>query len=67
MKTNLEFSKTDEMFVRACSLVPEDKIPDHAKEMVGTSYRGLKHTSRQASKFRRGKGIAYKYLNMGMK
>lgn len=62
--TNLEFSKKDTAFRKACLKVPADSIPDHAKEKNSEGkFLGLKPTSRQASKFRRGKGIAFKYLN----
>lgn len=45
--TNAEFAKTDKKFIKACSIVRSD----------------FKPSARQASKWRRRKGIAWKTVN----
>jgi len=50
MKTNREFARTDAAFLSACRRVQD------------RDGKSLSPTTRQASKFRSGKGIAYKTL-----
>jgi hypothetical protein len=46
--TNKEFAKENDLFRAACEMAQEE-------------HKNLKPTKRQASKFRRGKGIAFKF------
>ena len=47
--TNAEFAKTNERFIKACKKLAQFEIFEH-----------LRPTKRQASKWRRRKGAAYK-------
>ena len=49
MLTNTQFAKEDVTFKKACEIVKEN-LPD---------YKNFNPSTRQASRFRRGKGIAY--------
>jgi len=50
MLTNAKFAKENEIFLKACAIVQQNP-PD---------YKMFKSTTRQASKFRMRKGIAYR-------
>ncbi len=50
MLTNAKFTKENVMFLKACKIVQQSLL----------NYKEFKPTTRQASKFRRRKGIAYR-------
>jgi len=50
--TNAEFAKTDKKFIEAC-------------DQVLNRYQNFKPSTRQASKWRMRKGIAWKMVNVG--
>ena len=50
--TNKEFSETNEVFLNACS-----------KVQMMNGFQGFSPTMRQASKWRNGKGVAFKVAN----
>lgn len=56
--TNKEFAKENHQFKRACDqIIIGKKYDEQLKDFVSAS---LPNTPRQASKFRNGKGLAYK-------
>ena len=62
--TNREFSKTDTKFIQACQ---EALLPNHINVLHGrtktTRVPGTKDLTRQASKWRMGKGLAFSSRN----
>lgn len=58
MKTNREFAQTDAAFHAACARVKTGKLilDEETDQMVDP---GIPPTKRQASKFRRKRGLAY--------
>ena len=50
MLTNVKFAKENVVFIKACTIVQQN-LPD---------YKTFRPTTRQASKFRMRKGIAYR-------
>jgi len=62
--TNREFSETDNIFKTACEDVglPNHKVVVHKRDSTSTK-SGSSSLVRQASKWRNGKGLAYKTKN----